>query len=221
MFEKPSVHENAPDLSGLIHCANCGSGMAREAGDYVCPSNRAEPGLDCPTTPVSAAHLLSRVTRRLVDRAMTEKTLEELVGDVRDQTRPKQELQQGRLDRAESEIEELNRLRAELLDPVERNQKAYSAVGDRIAEIDQTSTGLAYEALVARNELDALDFISRENGIRETAIDLETYLGHANPQDVQELLELLIEDIQVTTGTALIIYSELIPGGQTDQATLL
>ena len=82
-------------------------------------------------------------------RAMTGKTLEELVGDIGDQTRPKKELQQGRLDQTESEIEELNRLRAELLEPVERNSKAYSAVADRIAEIDQTSTGLAYESLVA------------------------------------------------------------------------
>ena len=220
MFEKTSVHENAPDLSGLVHCANCGSRMTREAGAYICPVNKAEPGPDCPTTPVNAAHLLSRVVPKLMKSAMTEKTLEELVGDVKKQTSPKQELQQGRLDQAESEIEELNRLRAELLEPVEQNQEAYSAVADRIAEIDQTSTGLAYEALVARNELDALDFITREDGIRETARDPETYLGDANPQDVQELLELLIEDIRVTPGTALIIYSDLIPGSQIDRATL-
>ena len=37
---------------------------------------------------------------------------------------------------------------------------------------------------------------------------------------MQELLELLIKDIRVTTGTELIIYSVLIPGAQTDQATL-
>ena len=221
MFEKPSIQENAPDLSSLVHCANCGSRMTREAGDYVCPSNRAEPGQDCPTTPVNAAHLLSRVVPKLMKSVMTEKTLEEMVGDIRDQTRPKQELQQGRLDQAESEIAELNRRRAELLEPVERNQQAYSAVANRVDEIDQTSTGLAYEALVARNELDALGFITREDGIRETASDPETYLWDANPQDVQELLELLIEDIRVTPGTALIIYSELLPGGRTDQATLL
>ena len=220
MFEKPSVQENAPDISSLIHCANCGSQMLREAGDYICPANRAESGLDCPTTPINAAHLLSRVMPRLMKRAMTGKTLEELVGDIGDQTRPKKELQQGRLDQTESEIEELNRLRAELLEPVEQNSKAYSAVADRVAEIDQTSTGLAYEALVARNELDALNFISQEDGIRETAQDPETYLGGANPQDMQELLELMIEDIRVSPGTALIIYSDLIPGARTDRTTL-
>ena len=48
---------------------------------------------------------------------------------------------------------------------------------DRIAEIDQTSTGLAYEALVARNELDALDFVTRQEGMMETASDPETYLA--------------------------------------------
>ena len=221
MFEKPSVEENAPDLSGLVHCASCGSRMTMEAGDYVCPASRAETGLDCPTNPVNAALLFSRVVPKLVDRAMTEKTLEQLVRDVRDQTGPKQELQQGRLDRAESEIEELDRLRAELMEPAELDRRAQAAVVGRIAEIEQTATGLAYEALVARDELDALDFITREDGIRETASDPETYLGGAHPQDVQELLELLIEDIQVTPAAALIIYSELIPGGQADQATLL
>lgn len=220
MFEKTSVHENAPDLSGLVHCANCGSRMTREAGDYICPSNQAESGQECPTTPVNAAHLLSRVMPRLLKRAMTGKTLEELVGDIGDEARPKKELQQGRLDQTESEIEELNQLRAELLEPVEQNSKAYSAVADRVAEIDQKSTGLAYEALVARNELDALNFISQEAGIRETAQDPETYLEGANPQDMQELLELMIEDIRVSPGTALIIYSDLIPGGRTDRATL-
>ena len=61
MFEKPTVHENAPVLSDLIHCANCGSQMLREAEGYICPANQAESGLDCPTTPVNAAHLLHRV----------------------------------------------------------------------------------------------------------------------------------------------------------------
>ncbi len=198
MFEKPSVHENAPELNGLVHCDNCGSQMRREAEDYTCPANRTESELDCPTTPVNAAHLLCRVVPKLMDRVMTEKTLEELVGDVKDQTSPKQELQQGRMDQAESEIVELNRLRAEILEPVERNSKAYSAVAGRIDDINQTSTGLAYEALVAHNELDALNFITQENGIRESAKDPETYLGDANLQDVQELLDLLIDDIRVS-----------------------
>ena len=221
MFEKPSVHENSPDLSSLVHCANCGSRMIRADGDYVCPASRAGAGQDCPTTPVNAARLLSRVIPKLMKRSMTEKTLEELVGAVSDQIRPKQELQQGRLDRAESEIEELNRLRAELLEPVERDRKAHSAVAERVAEIDRTAAGLAYEALVARNELDALDFIAQEDGVRETAKSPETYLGDANPRDVQELLELLIEEIRVTPSTATIIYSDLVPGGRNDRAALI
>jgi hypothetical protein len=153
-------------------------------------------------------------------RVMTEKTLEGLVGDIKDQTRPKLELQQERLDQAETKIAALNQLRADLLKPVEQHSKAYGAVADRIARIEQASTGLAYEALVASNELDTLNFITQEDGIRETAKDPETYLGNADPRDVRELLGLLIDDIRVSPGTARIIYSDLIPGAQTDRTTL-
>ena len=220
MFEKTSVHENAPELNGRVHCGNCGSLMTREAGDYICPSNQGESGSDCPTTPVNAAHLISQVIPKMIERVMTGETIEELVVDIQEETAPKRDLQQGRMDQAESQIAELNRVRAEILEPVEQDQKAYAAVAGRIAEIDQTSTGLAYESLVARNELDALDFITREDGIRETARDPETYLEDANPQDMQELLELMIDDIRVTPSTALIIYSDLLPGNQKDRATL-
>ena len=220
MSEKPSVHENAPELNGLIHCDNCGGQMLREAEDYICRANQAETGLDCPTTPINAAHLIRRVVPKLMKRVMTEKTLEGLVGDIKDQTRPKLELQQERLDQAETKIAALNQLRADLLKPVEQHSKAYGAVADRIARIEQASTGLAYEALVASNELDTLNFITQEDGIRETAKDPETYLGDADPRDVRELLGLLIDDIRVSPGTARIIYSDLIPGAQTDRTTL-
>ena len=220
MKNKPTVHQNAPELNGLVHCENCGAQMLREAQDYICPASRAESGLDCPTTPVNAALLVSRVIPKMMKRVMTEKTLAQLVGDIGDLTRPKKELQQERLDQAESEITELNGLRAKLLEPVEQNSTAYAAVADRIAKIEQASTGLAYEALVARNELDTLNFLSEEEGVRDTAQDPETYLGDANPADIQELMEILIDDIRVSPGTALIVYSGLIPGGQTDRATL-
>ena len=220
MSEKPSVHENAPELNGLVHCDNCGGQMLREAGDYICRANQAETGLDCPTTPINAAHLIRRVVPKLIKRVMTEKTLEGLVGDIKDQTRPKLELQQERRDQAEAKIAALDQLRADLLKPVEQHSKAYGAVADRIARIEQASTGLAYEALVASNELDTLNFITQEDGIRETAKDPETYLGNADPRDVRELLGLLIDDIRVSPGTARIIYSDLIPGAQTDRTTL-
>ena len=220
MSEKLSVHENAPELNGLVHCDNCGGQMLREAEDYICRANQPETGLDCPTTPINAAHLIRRVVPKLMKRVMTEKTLEGLVGDIKDQTRPKLELQQERLDQAETKIAALNQLRADLLKPVEQHSKAYGAVADRIARIEQASTGLAYEALVARNEMDKLNFITQEDGIRETAKDPETYLGDADPRDVRELLGLLIDDIRVSPGTARIIYSDLIPGAQTDRTTL-
>ena len=207
-----------PEPNGLVHCNNCEALMLRENEDYICPNNRAQTKPHCPTTPINAQHMFSRVIPSMVKRVTTDAVLDQMVRTVREMTKPAKEIQEERLRQAQSKMAELNQLRAELLESVEQNGSTYAA--SRVKQIDQTSIGLAYQATVAQKELDTLEFITQEEGIRETAKDPRTYLGDANPADVRELLELMIKDIRVSPSTALIIYSDSMPNGENDQTAL-
>ena len=80
-----------------------------------------------------------------------------------------------------------------------------------IDEINRTATGLAYESQVAREELDKIEFISEEKGIRNSAKNPDTYLEYENQQEIQELLSLFIREVQVNADVATIKYLAGVP----------
>jgi hypothetical protein len=114
------------------------------------------------------------------------------------------------MEEAEATITALNKRKAEVQQHVKQVIKTLGEVDEEINEINKSTIGLAYESLVARDELDMLEFISDEAGIRETVLDYETYLATSSAEDFQELLVLVIKEIQVDTMSALIIYNEVI-----------
>ena len=65
--------------------------------------------------------------------------------------------------------------------------------------------------MVAREELDKIDFIRDEDGIREATRNPKTYLGGNSLDETQELLNLLVQKVRVDTGSAVIIYQVPIP----------
>ena len=208
---KPTADQQRPvTLEGLVHCANCGSAMTRLTGEYYCPNNTG-PGQACDTPPADADHLLHLVVALLVDRVMTEETIQQAIEDVQGEAGKQSEPHRLKLEDTESAIADLNRRRGRALQEVEEKDRTYSDVSDDIDQINRTTMGLAYESLIARDELDKLEFVSDETGIRNTALDLQTYLGDSNPQGAQELLDLLIQEVRVSTTQALVTYTDPIP----------
>ena len=225
MFERPSVQEKSPNLNRLVSCAICGSPMLPDDGNYVCPKSIPAAGPGCSNTPHNGDLLLRRTVTALIGRAMTRQTIQEIIEDIEETVKPSMESQRGTLEKAEAEISGLNRRRSRILDPVEQGTRTYEQVASQINEINASTAGLTYEAQVARKELDKLEFINDRDGIEETAMNPETYLAGARPEDVQELINLFVESIRVDTKTAVVRYSDLIPSNgmtaaQTDEIPL-
>ena len=77
--------------------------------------------------------------------------------------------------------------------------------------MDRATAGLAFESIVARNELEKIAFVSDEQGIRDAATSVDTWLGGNNPEEAQELLDLLVQKVTVGSESALIVYHVPMP----------
>ena len=211
MTSSNGANKSKPSLDGLVFCANCASEMANTGLRYYCPNTTLESGGNCPTEPVDAANLTYCVVAMTVTRLATDPTVERIAEDIRDTTEVNALTQLRRMEQAEAAIAEANARRPAVLMTVEHGAKTYDDVADEIRELDQTTAGLAFESMVARNELDKIEFIRDEDGIQETARNPETYLGGNSSYETQELLELLIQKVAVDTGEALILYRVILP----------
>ena len=203
--------ENRLTLDGKVYCANCGAEMRNTGSRYYCPNTTVESGANCPTKPLDTKHLLRTVVDRMVSRLATEETVESVIQDIMDSTRENARIQRRRMEETEDAIVEATARRSAVPQADERGGDAHESSSDEITGVDTVTAGLAFEAMVARNELDKIEFISDEVGLRESAKDPETYMGGNNDQDAQELLNLLIRKVIVDNGQATIVYEEPMP----------
>lgn len=200
-----------PTLDGMVFCANCGSEMTNSGLRYFCLNSTADAGWKCTARPVLVQYLLNAVVTQMVLRLVTDETLQEVTEEVMDMTGENARIQRQRMEDAEAAIAEANARRAQALEPVENGVVTYRDVAEDMSKLDQVTAGLAYESLVARNELDKIDFLRDEEGIRETARNPQTYLNRDNGEETQELLEILVRKVVVDTGAAKIIYKFIMP----------
>ena len=207
MLEPTIVRQKGPDLNGMVRCNTCNTAMRRTGGEYSCAN--AGDG-KCHTPSIGAGDLLTRVMTKVADRIAASGAADHLVEDVQETTQPAAETQRNRLLAAEHNITTLGAAKLNILRDVEEGERNYSEAAGRLNEINNTVAGLAYESLVARDELDRLEFIQEEDGIRYAVGDLRTYLESSVPDLVQELLELLVKEVRVTGDQAVIVYHDTI-----------
>ena len=143
-------------------------------------------------------------------RLGTEDNIQRIASNAKETAAVSSAIQRQRMEEAETAISVLNTRRAEALEPVEQGIKTFSDVDEEINEIIILSASLAYESMIARDELDKLEFITQEEGIRDTVMDPETYLAPSNAEEFREILELVVKEIQVDTKYALVVYNELL-----------
>ena len=213
------ANKSKPSLDGMVFCANCGSGMANTGLRYYCPNTTLESGGNCPTRPVNADSLVHGVITRMVNRLATGETVRSITESIMDATEASARTQRSRMEQAEAAIAETNARRPAVLLPVEHGAKTYDEVADEISQLDQITAGLAFESMVARNELDKIEFIRDEDSIREAANNPETYLGDNSHDETQELLELLIQKVAVDSGAALVLYEAPLPSAAHPEGT--
>ena len=206
--------ENRLTLDGRVFCANCGSQMSNTGRRYYCPNTTLDSGGNCSTRPLDAQHLLRSVVTRMISRLATEETVESVVQDIRDSTRDNARIQRGRMELAEAAIAEA-RARSSVVPSVEQHaDKTHEESTGDITAVDLATVGLAFQAMVARNELDKIEFVSDEVGLRETVRDPETYMGTNSPEDAQELLDLLVRKVTVGGSQITIHYEGPMPSGE-------
>lgn len=203
--------KSKPSLNGMVFCANCGSEMANTGQRYCCPKAALASGDNCPTMPVDAEHLVRSVVTAIVRRLATEDNVRRITETIKDTTDANARAQRSRMEHAEAAISEADSRRPAVLQPVEYGAKKYDDVVDEISKLDQITAGLAFESMVARDELDKIDFISDEDGIRDAASNPETYLGGNSPDEVQELLDLLVQKVMADAKSATILYEVAMP----------
>ena len=214
MFKTAALPEHRTALSDVAHCSNCGTLMTVVGDNYVCPVNIGGGPKPCSTTPVNAVRLVRQVITQLLKRVMTDSTIALLTGDIQRTALAKSGLQQQRLQKSEASIEGLNRLKKEVLHPVEQELTTYPEVAGEINRINAASMGLAYESKIAQDELDKLAFISDSEGLREDAQDIATCLDDAAPEETKELVNMFVRDIRVGPGSAEVFYSHPLPDEQ-------
>ena len=194
-------------MSVNAQCAHCGAAMKRELYAYRCPNSVAGGAQDCPGEPVSADLLVRLVMTKLVERVTTGHTIDKAVQDIRAETAAQVREQRNKLSAAEGRIAKLNSFKLNERNRIEEQAATYMEAAEGIHEANMTAAGLAYESMIAQEELDKLEFIRDEEGIRHAATDLRTYLESPTPEYAQEMLDLLVQQVRVDHGTAEIVYS--------------
>ena len=208
------VMKSKPSLDGMVFCARCGSEMTSAGNNYQCPN-----AADCSIEPVNVELLLRSVTGLMGRRFATEDNINRTIADIEDITEPNARAQRRNMEQAEAAISEANTQKVEVLQPVEHGTRTFDEVSEDTIELDRHAAGLAFEAMVARNELDKIEFIRDPDGIRRTINDPDTYLGNNSPDEVQELLELLIQKVTLDEGQAMILYRVPMPSDENQDGT--
>ena len=190
-------------LDGKVLCANCDSQMRNTGRRYYCPNTTVESGGNCPTRPLEVEELLRRVFPRMIERLATEEIVVDAVRNIRHSTQENARIQHHVIEQAETAIAEATARNGEFPRPGERD--------GRITALDVDTAGLTFQIMVAQEELDKLEFVGDEIGLRETISDPETYMRTSNQDYAQGLLDLLISSVSVENGHATILYKQPMP----------
>ena len=211
MVNPTTVHKIKPSLNGMVYCANCGAAMVHTGQHYCCPNASVDSGRSCPTKPVLAELLRYTVVNELLNRLATDDAIQSITETIKETTNANADIQRQRMEQAEAAIAKANAKRPAFLQLVEHGDKTYQDVAADIDELNRTTAGLAFESIVARNELEKIAFVSDDQGIRDAATSVDTWLGGNNPEEAQELLDLLVQKVTVGSESALIVYHMPMP----------
>ncbi len=211
MVNPTTVYQTKPTLNGMVSCANCGAAMANTGQRYHCPNSGVDSGHDCPTKPVYADHLLYAVVSEMINRFATDENIQSITDTIKETASANAQVQRTRMEQAEAAIADAKSKKPAFLQLVEHGAKTYQDVAADIAALDSATAGLAFESIVAKNELEKIAFVSDEQGIRETSTSMDTWLGGNNTEEAQELLEIMVQQVMVSSNSALVVYHMLMP----------
>ena len=193
MLELQAVHDRL-SLNGKVRCENCNTNMTNAFGIFSCTTAA------CPTPDISEDVLLTAVMSKLVDRITTDETLERVSQNIKETTNAQVLDQMLALRNGELPIN--------IVDRSDSPEGSASGVIEQTIDLKEYHASLRREATLAREALDRLDFISDTEGIRDTAKALDTYLNSPEPEYVQELLDLVVDQVRLSETDAWVVYAQ-------------
>ena len=196
MLEQKAVHDRL-SLNGKVRCHNCNTNMTNAFGIFSCTTAA------CTTPDISEDVLLSAVMTKLVDKIVIDETLERVSQNINETTAPQIHEQRNSLYNAELRMEQLVETKFLIGSP--------SEVTDALSDFIKQRTSILNDAIAARDEIDRLYFTSDTKGIRDTAKALDTYLKSPEPEYVQELLDLVVDQVRLSETAAWVIYTQDVP----------
>ena len=158
---------------------------------------------------------------KVVEKVVAENDIEAIILDIQQGLETKFQGDRQKAQQIQTDAAQLRERRAHLLDLVEKRQKKYKEVDPEIQTINQSITALECDAILADNNLKLLELVKDEAGIRGALTNLKTYLEPTDPDDTQELLDIVVRNVQVTSTHALLNYGPKDldkPEGQQEQS---
>ena len=177
------------------------------ASRYVCPTLMERGPDDCTTPPIDAEYLDRLVATRLVENALSNQNLQTVIKIIQEQCGEKSLKHRADLETISDRLAGQNRPRRELMAAVETERTTFAEVAGRVRELNDAKTRLEAQATWAKNELDIQEFVSDEGRIRESARNIDTYLGAVDREAVREMLRTLIREVLVGPGAATLHYT--------------
>ena len=190
-------------LDGKVLCANCSSQMRNTGRRYYCPNTTVESGGRCLTRPLGVEALLRSVVTGMTRRLASKEISDEIIGDIKRSTQENAQIQRRIIEQAEAAIAEATARNTASPEPGEQD--------GRITALDVDTASLTFQIMVAQEELDKLEFIGDETGLRRTINDPDTYMRTTGQDYSQELLDMLIKGVSVDNGHATILYQFPMP----------
>ena len=189
-------------LAGLVRCQPCGTEMTAIHGPD-----------DCTTPPIDAEYLDRLVATRLVENVLTNENLQTVIKIIQEQCGEKSLRHRAELETISDRLAGQNRPRRGLMAAVETERATFAEVAGQVQELNDAKTRLEAQAIEAKKQLDIQEFVSDEGRIRESARNIDTYLGAVDKETVREMLRTLIREVLVGPGAATLRYTIPMPSG--------
>ena len=184
-------------LAGLTYCANCHAAMIRLGPDYTCPTTVSLAPDSCPGSAINADRLLECVVSQAVGAVMIGPTIRKVTETIQKEAAETSARLQEHLDETERAQEEMDQRHHELLTPKDHTSGNSIVSLKEYLDISDKTIALAFEAGITRREIDAQAFVSDEERIRANALDLDTYLREARPEETLEFIKNIVDSVGV------------------------
>jgi len=215
-----TARDAQPVLGDLAKCQGCGCHMTIAGGDvdhaprYVClnvqgtDGSRCDlPEIECDLPEIETGRLDQLVIDHLVSRVLTDDLLQEVIAQVRLDAAQRALEQQRHLGVVQDELHRLKRERTKLASEVEEGGTSYPEVSDQLNRMGESWHSIKDETQQAERSLEGYRYVADDEGrVASYARSADTYLRGINAATTRSLLEMIVDEILVSTDFVTITY---------------